>query len=160
MPYRDDVEETFLFIDEETGDNQPTAWLVVNPLDYPRGNHGSHDSLYAYRLGAYGSSCFLVWGSSYEDTIEELGEFCEKFAPGHLSTEEDVGKLMEEAREDHPGIDDEKAYEEATADLTYTESGYFTSYEVHVDELHGGPLYKATEEACHEEYEAEYGEDD
>lgn len=159
LSHRDDVEETFLFIDEEVGGSSPRAWLVVNPLDYPRGKHASYDSLFAYCLGAYGSSCFLVWGKSFEDTVEELAGFCEQFAKGHLTTEEDVGKLMAEVREDEPGIDDEEAYEKATADLTYTESGYFVSYEMTADELHSGPLYQATVEACHEEYVAEYGED-
>lgn len=160
LPHREDVEETFLVIEEDTGHYKPTTWIVVNPLDYPRGKHGSYRSLYAYRIGAYGSSCFLVWGNSYENTIEELGGFCEQFMPGLLTSEEDVGKLMAEAREDEGDMDDEQAYEKATADLMYTEAGYFTSYEVHVDELVDGPLYKATEEACHEEYVAEYGEDD
>ena len=123
LPHRDDLEQEFLVIEEENGTSRPTEWIVINPLDYPRGKHASHRSLYAYRIGAYGSSCFLVWGNSYEDTLEELGSFCEEFMPGLLTTEEDVGKLMEEAREEDEDLDDEQAYEQATSDLTYTEAG-------------------------------------
>lgn len=156
-PVRTGSEETCLVIEEDTGRHQPTDWVVVNPLDYPRGKHASYRALFAYQVGASGTSCFLIWGNSYESTLEELGDWCEQHAPGLLTTEEEVGKLTEEALAE--GLDDEEAYVQATADLMYTEAGYFTSYELHVDELHDGPLYEACDEACHEEYVAEYGDD-
>ncbi len=155
-------EPTFLVIEEDRQNSygKPTEWLVVNPLDVPRSRYAK-EILFAFRLGAYGDSCFLVWAppDHYDDAATLLAEWCEQYAPGYLTSEEDVAKLMEEVREEDPEIDDEEAYTKATADLTYTESGYFTSYEMQIDQLSDGELFKACEEACNEEYVAEYGED-
>jgi hypothetical protein len=160
-------EPTFLVIEEDRHNSygKPTEWIVVNPLDVPRGKY-AREHLFAFRLGAYGDSCYLVWAlpDHYDDAIVLLAEWCEQYAPGFLTSEEEVGKLVEEVREEDPEIDDEEAYVKATADLTYTEAGYFVSYELFVDELNGlGPtadLYKACEEASREEFVSEYGEED
>jgi hypothetical protein len=67
--------------------------------------------------------------------------------------------LMEEARQDDPALSDEEAHDKATADLTYTEAGYLTSYEWTIDDVHKGtPLFEAALAASKEEYEEQYGE--
>lgn len=149
-------EETFLVIID---DNNSTEWVVVNPLECPIGKW-SKERLFAYQLGAVGTSHFLVWGKSYEDTLEHLGDWCERYAPGHLTTEEEVGKLTQEALAE--GLNEEEAYAQATADLLYTEAGYFTSYELHVDDEASLPkgLFRECEQASKEEYIEEYGSPD
>lgn len=151
----DTPEDEFLVIEEDRG-NGTLEWVLVNPLDYPDGKHGSYDNLYAFGFGAYGSTRALLWGSSIEDALEEVAEWLAKYAPGHITSEEDVAKLMAEVREDEGDMEDDEAYEKATADLTYTEAGHLTSYEWTVDDVpRGSELYKAAYEASREEYQRE-----
>lgn len=140
-----ETDEEFVVIEREPDDRNP--YVLVNPLDY------SGADLFAMHFGAYGSTCLLVWSGSVEDSAETAAEWLAQYAPGHITTEEHVGKLMEEAKQDEPGLDDEEAYEKATADLTYTEAGWLTSYEWTVDDVHKGtPLFDAALEASKEEY--------
>lgn len=156
----DTPEDEFLVIEEDRG-NGTLEWVLVNPLDYPGGQRAAGKSLYAFGFGAYGSTRLLVWGTNDLDAaLEEAAEWLEKYAPGHLSTEDHVTQLMDEVREENPDLEDEEAYEKATADLTYTEAGYLTSYEWTVDDVAPrSDLYNLAEEASREEYEREYGEE-
>lgn len=148
-------EQEFILIEKEPDDRHP--YVLVNPLDY---NNWMKPQLYAMHFGAYGTTCLLVWmDASIEDAAEVAAEWLAEYAPGHITTEEHVGKLIEEAKEDEPGISDEDAYEKATADLTYTEAGWLTSYEWTIDDINkGDELYKAALEASKEEYEEQYNE--
>jgi hypothetical protein len=149
-------EQEFVLIEKEPDDRHP--YVLVNPLDY---NNHMHPQLYAMHFGAYGTTCLLVWSNkgSIEDAAELAAEFLAEYAPGHITSEADVGKLMEEAKQDDPELDDEEAYEAATADLTYTEAGWLTSYEWTIDDVHkGDPLFDAALEASKEEYEEQYNE--
>lgn len=149
------TEEEFIVIEREPDDRNP--YVLVNPLEY---NNWTRTQLYAMHFGAYGTTCLLIWmGASIEDAAEVAAEWLVKYAPGHITTEEHVGKLMEEVREEEPGIDDEAAYEKATADLTYTEAGWLTSYEWTIDDIHkGDPLFEAALAASKEEYAEVYDE--
>lgn len=149
------TEEEFIVIEREPDDRDP--YVLVNPLEY---NNWTRTQLYAMHFGAYGTTCLLIWmDASIEDAAEVAAEWLVKYAPGHITTEEHVGKLMEEVREEEPGIDDEAAYEKATADLTYTEAGWLTSYEWTIDDIHKGtPLFEAALAASKEEYAEVYDE--
>lgn len=144
---KDDNEE-FIVIESEPDDRNP--YVLVNPTSWSWARN-----LYAMHFGAYGTTRLLIWSNGYEDAAETAADWLSRYAPGHISTEEHVAQLMKEVQEDHPGIDDDLAYEKATADLTYTESGYLTSYEWTIDDLHKGePLYDAALQASKEEDEA------
>lgn len=149
------TEEEFIVIEKEPDDRNP--YILVNPLDY---NNWTRPQLYAMHFGAYGATCLLVWmDASIEDAAEVAAEWLVKHAPGHITTDEEVTKLMEEAREEDPELSDEEAHDKATADLTYTEAGYLTSYEWTIDDLpKSSELYKAALEASKEEYEETYNE--
>lgn len=154
----DSPEDEFLVIEEDRG-NGTLEWVLVNPLDYPEGQAGSYDNLYAFGFGAYGATRLLLWGKNIEDALEEAAGWLAQYAPGHITSEEHVAQLMAEVREDEgdPDMDDEAAYEKATADLTYTESGHLTSYEWTVDDVPAGTeLYQLAHEASREEYERAY----
>lgn len=154
----DSPEDEFLVIEEDRG-NGTLEWVLVNPLDYPGGQRAAGKSLYGFGFGAYGDTRLLVWGTTdLEAALEEAAEWLEKYAPGHLSTEDHVARLMDEVREEEPDLEDDEAYEKATADLTYTEAGYLTSYEWTVNDVpQGEELYRLTYQASREEYESEYG---
>lgn len=145
-----DDREEFVLIDKEPDDRHP--YVLVNPLGF---NDSHKASLFAMHFGAYGNTCLLVWGDHLESALETAAEWLAQYTPGHIADETDIQTLMK----DFPDLSDEEAYEKATADLTYTESGYLVSYEWTVDELpKSSELYKAALEASKEEYAEEYGE--
>lgn len=145
------TEEEFIVIESEPDDRHP--YVLVNPLEV---DAWQKPDLYAMYFGAYGTTRLLIWAGALESAIDPAVEWLAQYAPGHLSSEEDVAKLMEEVREEEPGIDDEAAYDKATADLYYTESGYLTSYEWTGDELRANdPIYVAALEASLEEVKAQ-----
>jgi hypothetical protein len=147
-------EESFVVIEQEPDDRNP--YVLVNPLEY---ENRMRTQLFAMHFGAYGTTRLLLWADHLETALELAAEWLAQYAPGHISTEEHIGQLVKEVQEEEPGISDEDAYEKATADLTYTESGYLTSYEWTVDDIpKSSDLHKAALEASKEEYEAEYGE--
>lgn len=148
------TEEEFIVIESEPDDRHP--YVLVNPLEI---DAWQKPDLYAMHFGAYGNTRLLIWANTLESAIDPAVEWLAEYAPGHLSSEEDVAKLMEKVREEQPGIDDEAAYEKATADLYYTESGYLTSYEWTGNELRtNDPIYQAALEASLEEVKAQNDE--
>ncbi len=122
--------------------------------------------LYYFTFGAVGATHLLVWSAyneGLEGALEEAAEWLAEEAPGHITSDEEIRELIEEAEAE--GLDEEAAYEQATADLTYTESGYLTSYEWSVTEFQiqrGGkgadPLVWAAFEAALEDGELDEDE--
>lgn len=147
-------EESFLVIEESEDDRNP--FVVVNPTAY---NTYTRNSVFAFAFGAYGWTRLIVWEASdhLDDALEVAGEWLAEHAPGILTSEEEVGKLIEEAKEEDPSLDDEDAFSTATQDLTYTESGWIPSWEWTVSEFTDGELFDVTLQASKEEYEREYG---
>jgi hypothetical protein len=145
----------FLVIEESDDDRYP--FVLVNPLEY---NGYMRNSIFAFAFGAYGWTRLIVWEASdhIEDALEKAGEWLAEHAPGILTSEEEIGKLIDEVKEEKPELDDEDAFQEATQDMTYTESGWIPSWEWTVSEFNSGDLYDVTLEASKEEYEREYGE--
>lgn len=109
-------------------------------------------NIWLFQFGAYGSTWVAVWEPHLEDALEIVAEWLADNEPGHLTTEKELWAdkgLIADAMKDlgHTGkfddLDDEdkwKVQDAMTVDMTYTESGYLTSYEWHVNELHSGPL--------------------
>jgi hypothetical protein len=108
-------------------------------------------SLWAFQFGAYGTTNVYVWAgaahTALEDALEEAAAVLADEAPGHLTSEKDMTDLYKEAAkdlgvpwpiEDWDDPDVEAVREQAEADMTYTESGWLTSYEWTVNELHAG----------------------
>lgn len=147
-------DEEFILIETEPDDPHP--YVLVNPIDV---DAWQTPDLYALQFGAYGTTRLLVWADHLENAIEPAAEWLATYAPGHISTEDHVQQLMREVLEEEPGLDEEAAYEKATADLYYTESGYLTSYEWHAHGVNPSEeLYKAAKEASLEELAEQNGE--
>lgn len=103
---------------------------------------------YLFSFGAYGSTYVLAYGSSLEDALEEAAAWLADNAPGHLMPfggEEHTDLIKEACHERGIEFDPDKCcgvieeswddiLQEAEADLTYTESGFLTSYEWTVHE--------------------------
>ena len=112
--------------------------VLVNPED--RSDHGSNRWILGF--GAYGDTLLSVWACGIEDAIEVAAAWLAEHAPGHVMADgcDEHTALVREACE-HAGLawpapqdawDDPRyqaARESAETDLTYTESGYLTSYE-------------------------------
>ena len=148
--------EDFLVIEEDDDDRYP--FVLVNPTEY---DSYMKNSIFAFAFGAYGWTRLIVWEASdhIDDALEKAGEWLAEHAPGILTSEEEIGKLIEEAKEEDPSLDDEDAFSTATQDMTYTESGWIPSWEWTVSEFTDGDLFDVTLKASKEEYEREYGED-
>jgi 8-oxo-dGTP pyrophosphatase MutT (NUDIX family) len=78
----------------------------------------------------------MVWEASLEDALETAAGWLADNAPGLIMSPDDpeldvlYREACEELGEDpDSGEGPGDAWEQATADLTYTESGYLTSYE-------------------------------
>jgi len=98
---------------------------------------------YVLWFGACAASYLHVYANSLDDALEECAAYLAEYAPGHImkhGSEEHVA-LLKEACEEH-GVewDPDKfcgaiepladmVITDAEADLTYTESGFLTSYE-------------------------------
>lgn len=104
-------------------------------IDYPDGGH-----LICLWFGQISPMLILMWTSkfSFEAALEDAAGFLEgEGLKGYFVDDAELKDLIEEAKkelsEDSDNEEgeslDEKAYDQATADLTYTESGYITSYE-------------------------------
>ncbi len=88
----------------------------------------------------------MIWANGLEAAIEIAGEWLAEHAPGHIMPEgsEELESLRREACNEagleYPLPDGEEyaeehwaAFQDAETDLTYTESGYLTSYEWGID---------------------------
>lgn len=119
------------------------ALHIINPENRETGrSRCRHRSTKRYVLwfGACGSTYLMVWERSLEDALETCAEWLADNAPGLIDAHdsEHLKELYTEACEDlFPGVaeddlDDDQRCEaqgQATADMTYTEAGYLTSYE-------------------------------
>jgi hypothetical protein len=115
---------------------------TINPGDRP-GQYG-RETCFTFRFGAYNDTTVSVWARSCDDALELAAEWLAEHAPGHIMPEGDdhLEDLRREVCEefglvyppecDHSELEERGyyvAFEQAEADLTYTESGYLTSYE-------------------------------
>ncbi len=132
---------------------EDTEYLVSNPTEYDyHGRPGRPGSLWLFSFGAYADRRVLVWEDSLEDALEEAAGCLQEAAPGTFVDQESLDDLYKEAlaASVEAGDDPEdeevqsRAYETATTDLTYTESGYLPSWEWTVDEVQSNaPLFTA-----------------
>ncbi len=112
-----------------------SALHIINPSDRETGRYASTNR-YVLWFGSSGSTYLMCWARSLEDALETCAGWLADNAPGLIMKHDDP-ELTELYREacvelDLDPDDSEsysEAYEQATADLTYTESGYLTSYE-------------------------------
>ncbi len=115
------------------------ALHIINPENRETGRYASTNR-YVLWFGACGATYLMVWERSLDDALETCAEWLADNAPGLIEAHdsEHLQELYQEACEElFPGIaesdlEDEQrweAQEQATADMTYTESGYLTSYE-------------------------------
>jgi len=109
---------------------------VVNASDKQWSRHS-----YLLWFGLISPIYLLIYDNSLDSAIETAGSWLAEHAPGHLMEmhgEEHEGLLQEACQDagleyppkDYSDMDPYwKAFQDAEADLTYTESGYLTSYE-------------------------------
>lgn len=106
---------------------------VVNP-----GERTYTRSRFVLTFGAYGATYCYVWADCLDDALECAAEWLLKHAPGHIMAHdsEALQALVREAADELGLPDDDvdhqdwgRAYEAATVDMTYTESGYLRSWE-------------------------------
>lgn len=117
---------------------------LVNPSDKP-GKYG-REQLFRFGFGTVGTTFLLVWARGVDSGLEIAAGWLETNAPGHLMTHDspEINELYAEAREElGEDADEEEVEQQATADLTYTESGYLTSYEWTVDDVTDKKLFGA-----------------
>lgn len=109
---------------------------VVNPSDRDWTRHR-----YVLWFGACGPTRLMVWANGLDSALELAGEWLAEHAPGHIMAHdsEELRALVRASAEDlgldlSRSVDAEyRAHDHATADLTYTEAGYLTSWEWGID---------------------------
>jgi hypothetical protein len=119
--------------------NRETYYLDDESDPYEAAKKGDAASLFTF--GPYGGVRVLVYASS---GYRGLGDRLEVAAAtlrdlgmdGLFTTDDEMRDLIAEAEAE--GYEDEEAYQQAEADLTYTEAGYLTSYEWGVVDLYPG----------------------
>lgn len=116
------------------------TYHIANPdgVEWAFGRYGS-GRLWVFQFGAVGTMRVIVWGEAGLSSLDDALETAAEAAPGYFSNEE-VDEAYKEAKEE--GLSDEDAQEEATTDMTYTESGYIPSWEWHVSEITWGTSIK------------------
>jgi hypothetical protein len=136
-------------VHEDDGTYSGQTYYLDNPSDWEAYRHPN--SLFFFQFGVVGTTNVLVWQKAdhIDSALEEAAGWLESHAPGDLSDlAEEYKYALKEAREEL-GEDadeeelEEKAREIAEADMTYTESGWLTSYEWFVNELFDGELFEA-----------------
>ena len=117
----------------------PKLNVVNNPSGWSK--QCRYDKAWILSFGAYGDLHLLVYAQGVDEALEECAGWLSDNAPGCLMTygSEEHQDLLKEACEERglawpepEGADLEayhEAYEQAEADLTYTESGFLTAYE-------------------------------
>lgn len=107
------------------------------------GHDGNSSPSFVLWFGTCGTTYLHVYADSLESALEECAAYLAEHAPGHVMpyAGEEHTTLLREACEEHGvafdpdrfhGVIDSEADEIlqfAEADLTYTESGFLTSYE-------------------------------
>ncbi len=93
---------------------------------------------FLFSFGAYGDTKVIVLENTLDDALETAGEWLAENAPGifiepdyESSAQELYGKPVDECDPD----EQEKIWEHAETDLTYTESGHIASWEWGVQDL-------------------------
>ena len=97
----------------------------------------SYRGVWVFQFGAYGTTHVLAYGE-LENALEDTAAWLKDHAPGHLTEPDYVGardELLSEGRT-VDSLTDEEIAQLAETGLTYTESGWLTSYEWTVTELH------------------------
>lgn len=129
-------------------------YFVANSLEGPSREDTSYRGirLWEFQFGSVGTTHVLVWtgkhsamrGTDIDSALEEAAGALDTWGlKGHFVDDSEVKELIEEALEEDPELSDDEAYEAATADLTYTESGYLTSYEWTAHEVDSdSPLFE------------------
>lgn len=115
--------------------------VLANLPEYSWGSgHYRAWKLFSLGFGAYGSTNVAVFANSLEDAVEESAAWLRDYAPGIFTdvTQDDIHDAQVELAEER-GVniqdmedDDDlmcRVYDNATQDLTYTESGYIASWE-------------------------------
>ena len=117
----------------------PKLNVVNNPSGWSK--QYRYDKAWILSFGAYGNLHLLVYARGIDEALEECAGWLSDNAPGWIMAfgSEEHQDLLKEACEERglawpepEGADLEayhEAYEQAEADLTYTESGFLTSYE-------------------------------
>lgn len=118
----------------EGGSFSPRVWFV-NPHD-----KSFYDGCaYVLWFGGFNATFLHIYSKSLDDALEECAGWLADHAPGHLmsfGSDEHQCLIKEQCEEreidysaldEHPDRDD--VFQDAEADLTYTESGFLTSYE-------------------------------
>lgn len=109
--------------------------VMINPME-----KSWRKRAYVLWFGAVGTTYLHVYADSLEAALEECAEWLAEYAPGHIMEHgsEEHRDLLREACEERGILDGDldfesedvmAAVEAAEADLTYTESGFLTSYE-------------------------------
>lgn len=117
----------------------PRVYLVNPTSKCPNRYHPQH--CYVLWFGACAATYLHVYADSLEDALEECAAWVAEHAPGHIMAHgsDELVALYREAFEEigltwDGNVDwndrkQELAMQSAESDLTYTESGYLTSYE-------------------------------
>lgn len=173
----DEDAEVGVKLEIDTGGARNEEYIIIDPEEFMAGGYGErarqkYTDLYLFGFGAYGWTRLLVWEpDSLEEALEKAAEWLAQHAPGHIMEHgsDELQSLYKEAAEDlgysWPLDPDDEGWDEvdqeATADLTYTESGYLTSYEWSVNDIDiHDPLYLEAFEASLERQRPELDEDE
>ena len=154
----DYIDKVLLPAFEEHSISPYRAWHAIKLAPGPINVANPHDkdcgTAFLFQFGTVGTLRVLAFDSSLESALETAAGWLSENAPGHLMPygSDDHRDLIREAIEDSGHTWDEwkalehsmgdlprwatDAIESAESDLTYTESGFLTSYEWWVD----GPL--------------------
>jgi hypothetical protein len=108
---------------------------IVNPADRDTSRY-SRTRRYVLWFGACGATYVMCWARSLDDALETCADWLADNAPGLIMTHDDpeLDSLYREACEElgedpDSGEGPGNAWEQATADLTPTGSGYIPSDE-------------------------------
>jgi hypothetical protein len=121
---------------------------TINPADR---DMYTRNSRFDFSFGAYGDTHISVWAQTghIRDALELAAEHLKEIEPGHFVSDEE---MSEQFRIDLADLDPtadpatvwqtdndlaSRASEQATTDLTYTESGYLRAWEWFVNEIDG-----------------------
>lgn len=102
----------------------PQRVHVANPRDYGNGRP------YLFSFGAVSPTYVLAFQHGVGDALEAAADWLKENEPGHF-TEPEYPENLEDMSEE----EQEKARQEAEADLTYTDQGWLVSYEWTVNDV-------------------------
>jgi hypothetical protein len=112
--------------------------LILAELSICNGSERTARShAWLFSAGAYATERAIVFADSIEDGLEYFGEWCKEHAPGLFSPPDyaDAAKDLGIAWPTEDEATLEKVREHAETDHTYTESGWFLSWEWFASEL-------------------------